>query len=177
MKVDCRAVHFSFGMLFAERKGREHLKKDILETVEALAAPLCEQVGVALYDVEYVKEGGAYYLRIFIDKPEGVDINECEAVSRLLDPALDKADPIPTAYYLEVSSVGLDRPLKKEKDFLHFNGQDIEVKTYQPIDGRKEFVGTLTSYEDGTFTITEKDGGTRTFAVKDTALVRPAVEF
>lgn len=153
------------------------MKKDVVSTVEALAKPIAEEFGTELYDVEFVKEGGGYYLRIYIDKEGGVDINDCENVSRALDPVLDEADPISEAYYLEVSSVGLDRPLKKEKDFLHFMGQLIEVRTYKAIDGQKEFSGILQSYENGVFTLLETSGNIRTFECKETALVRPGVEF
>ncbi len=152
------------------------MRKDVVETVTRIALPICESVGVSLYDVEFVKEGGAYYLRVFIDAEQGVDVEQCEKVSRLLDPALDEADPIEQSYYLEVSSVGLDRPLKTEKDFHHFMGQPVEVRTYEPIDGAKQFTGTLTSYENGVFTLSA-DGGDRSFNVKETALVRPAVIF
>ena len=152
------------------------LKKDIALTVTELAEPICQQLGVALYDVEYVKEGGQWYLRIFIDSPEGIDINQCEAVSRMLDPALDKADPIKDAYYLEVSSVGMDRQIKKEKDFHYFMGEMIEVKLYKPFEGQKEFVGRLIDFVDGSFTI-EAGEDTITFTQKEAALVRPHIEF
>lgn len=152
------------------------MKKDVAGVVEALAQPICQSVGVELYDVEYVREGGTWYLRVFIDAEEGVNIEQCEQVSRLLDPALDKADPIKEAYYLEVSSVGLDRPLKKEKDFHHFMGYKIEVKLYRPVDGKKEFVGTLTDFSDGSFTI-EDEQNRITFTQKEAALVRPYIEF
>lgn len=153
------------------------MKQNIAMVVSELAEPLVQQVGVTLYDVEFVKEGPDYYLRVFIDKEGGVDINDCEAVSRLLDPALDAADPIDVHYYLEVSSVGLDRPLKKEKDFLHFMGQLIEVKLFAPRDGRKEFSGTLTAYNDGEFTLLLKDGSEMIINCSDAALVRPGIEF
>ena len=152
------------------------MKKDIALTVTELAEPICQQLGVALYDVEYVKEGGQWYLRIFIDSPEGIDINQCEAVSRMLDPALDKADPIKDAYYLEVSSVGMDRQIKKEKDFHYFMGEMIEVKLYKPFEGQKEFVGRLIDFVDGSFTI-EAGEDTITFTQKEAALVRPHIEF
>ncbi len=152
------------------------MKNDIPAAVTCLAKPICEKVGVELYDVEYVKEGGTWYLRVYIDAPDGVDIEQCEAVSRLLDPALDEADPIKEAYYLEVSSVGLDRPLKKEKDFHHFMGCKIEVKLYRAVDGKKEFVGTLTDYNEGSFTI-EDEQNSITFTQKEAALVRPYIEF
>ncbi len=152
------------------------MKKDVTAVVSALAEPICAEQGLELYDVEYVKEGGVWYLRIYIDAAEGVDIEQCEAFSRALDPVLDAADPIQEAYYLEVSSVGLDRHLKKEKDFHYFMGCKIEVKLYRPVNGQKEFVGTLTDFADGSFTIeTEKES--ITFTQKEAALVRPHVEF
>ena len=152
------------------------MKKNVEAIVSDVAAPIVAQVGVELYDVEYVKEGGVWYLRVFIDSPEGIDIDQCEAVSRLLDPALDQADPIKEAYYLEVSSVGLDRHLKKEKDFDYFMGTMIEVKLYKPYEGQKEFVGRLIDFAEGSFTI-EIGSDTVTFTQKEAALVRPYVEF
>ncbi len=152
------------------------MKKNVESIVSEIALPIVKEVGVELYDVEYVKEGGVWYLRIFIDTEEGVDIEQCEAVSRLLDPALDQADPIKEAYYLEVSSVGLDRPLKKEKDFVRFMGEDIEVKLYRPVDGKKEFVGKLVDFAEGSFTIETKENSI-TFTQKEAALVRPYIEF
>ncbi|MBQ6947184.1 MAG: ribosome maturation factor RimP [Clostridia bacterium] len=152
------------------------MKKDVESVVSALAEPICKEQGLELYDVEYVKEGGIWYLRIYIDAEDGVDIEQCENISRALDPVLDAADPIKEAYYLEVSSVGLDRHLKKEKDFHYFMGCKIEVKLYRPVDGRKEFVGTLTDFAEGSFTIeTEKES--ITFTQKEAAMVRPYVEF
>ena len=152
-------------------------KKESYETkTEELILPILDEFHFELVDVEYVKEGGIWYLRVFIDAEEGVDIAQCEAVSRALDPVLDKADPIKEQYYLEVSSVGLDRHLKKEKDFHYFMGCDIEVKLYRPVDGRKEFVGTLVDFADGSFTI-ETQNERITFTQKEAALVRPYVEF
>lgn len=152
------------------------MKKSVESIVSEIALPIVREVGVELYDVEYVKEGGQWYLRIYIDAENGVDIDQCEAVSRLLDPALDKADPIREAYFLEVSSVGLDRQLKKEKDFHYFMGEMIEVRLYKAYEGQKEFVGRLIDFEDGSFTI-EKGEDTITFTQKEAALVRPYIEF
>lgn len=152
------------------------MKKNIEVTVSEIAEPIVKEIGVELYDVEYVKEGGTWYLRIYIDAEGGVDIEQCEAVSRALDPALDAADPIKEAYYLEVSSVGLDRPLKKEKDFHYFMGEMIEVKLYKAYEGQKEFVGRLVDFAEGSFTI-ENDKGNITFTQKEAALVRPHIEF
>ena len=152
------------------------MKKNIEATVSEIAEPIVKEIGVELYDVEYVKEGGTWYLRVYIDAEGGVDIEQCEAVSRALDPALDAADPIKDAYYLEVSSVGLDRPLKKEKDFYYFMGEMIEVKLYKAYEGHKEFVGRLVDFTEGSFTI-ENDKGSITFTQKEAALVRPYIEF
>lgn len=152
------------------------MQKNVESVVFSLARPLADALGVELYDVEFVKEGGAYYLRVYIDAEGGVDIDTCEAMSRALDPVLDEADPIEESYYLEVGSVGLDRPLKKEKDFLHFLQTDVEVRLFAPLDGQKEWVGRLTAYHDGEFTI-DVGGTPKTFSVKQTALVRPYIEF
>ena len=101
------------------------MKEGIASKVEALAAPVAEELGYTLFDVEYVKEGPDYFLRLYITSGSGITIDDCEAMSRAVDPLLDEADFIKDRYYLEVSSVGLDRPLKKEKDFRYFSGQKI----------------------------------------------------
>lgn len=152
------------------------MKGSIAEKVEALAAPVAESLGYALFDVEYVKEGPDYFLRLYITAEEGIGIEDCEAMSRAIDPILDEADPIPTHYYLEVSSVGLDRPLKKEKDFLYFMGEEIEVKLFKPLAAGDYLTGRLASYENGVFTLETKEGPLE-IAVKDTRLVRPLVVF
>lgn len=152
------------------------MKENIATKVEALAAPVAKGLGYELFDVEYVKEGPDYFLRLYITKEDGIAIEDCEAMSRAVDPLLDEADFIKDRYYLEVSSVGLDRPLKKEKDFLYFMGEMIEVKLFQAVNGSDYWVGQLTSYEDGRFTIDAK-GTELAFATKDTRLVRPWVDF
>ena len=152
------------------------MKRDMEAIVTDIAVPIAEAQGVEVYDVEYVKEGAQRYLRVYIDSPDGIDIDKCEAMSRALDPALDEKDPIGEAYILEVSSVGLDRPLKKEKDFHYFMGEKVEVKLYKAFEGQKEFVGRLIDFEDNTFTI-EQGENTLTFTLKETALVRPYIEF
>ena len=126
----------------------------ITDAVTALAKNVVEAQGCSLWDVEYVKEAGTYYLRVFIDKEGGVSIDDCEAISRVLDPILDEADPIPDSYVFEVGSAGAERELKRPSDFEQFMGSEIEVKTYRPINGRKAFVGTLASYDNGTVTVT-----------------------
>ena len=122
----------------------------ITERVTALAAPEAEKLGLELWDVEYVREAGQWFLRVYIDKDGGVSINDCEALSRVLDPILDEADPIPESYVFEVSSAGAERELKRPSDFERFMGSPVEVHLYESVDGSKAFVGTLTGYAGGT---------------------------
>ena len=143
---------------------------------ESLLLPIVEKHGIEIYDVEYVKEGADWYLRAYIDKPGGVDINDCEHVSRALSDALDREDFIEEAYILEVSSPGLGRALKKDKHFEKSLGEEVEVKTYKPVDGSKEFAGILKSYDDKTITI-EIDNIEISFAKSDIALIRLALDF
>lgn len=143
---------------------------------EDLLTPIVEKFGVSIYDVEYVKEGSDWYLRAYIDKAGGVDINDCENVSRALSDALDKEDFIAEAYILEVSSPGLGRTLKKDKHFEKSLGEEVEVKTYKPIDNCKEFSGILKAYDDKTVTI-ETENKEICFAKSDIALVRLALDF
>ena len=143
---------------------------------EQLLTPIAERHGVEIYDVEYVKEGSEWYLRAFIDKPEGVTINDCENVSRALSDALDMEDFIADAYILEVSSPGLGRTLKKDRHLEKSLGAEGEVKTYKPIDRQKEFSGILKSYDAETITI-EEDGKERVFKRTETALIRLALDF
>ena len=143
----------------------------VTDTVTALAAPIVEEAGCSLWDVEYVKEAGTWFLRVYIDKEGGVSIDDCEAVSRPLSDRLDEADPIEGSYTFEVSSAGADRVLKKPEHFAQFRGQEVEVKLYRPREGRKEFVGLLQSWEDGNVTLDA--GGTPIhFEKKEIALVR-----
>ena len=127
--------------------------RKISDKVEALARPVVEEEGCKLWSVEYIKEAGTWYLRIFIDKDGGVGIADCEAISRRLDPILDEADPIPESYVFEVGSAGAERELKRPSDFEQFIGSDVEVKLYQPYEGRKTLVGTLEEYNDGNITV------------------------
>lgn len=153
-------------------------KKESYESrTEALITPLLLENAFELVDVEYVKEAGNWYLRCYIDKPGGITINDCELVSRALSDMLDEEDFIDDdSYILEVSSPGLGRPLKKEKDFERSIGAQVEVKTYQAIDRQKEFTGTLTAYDKDSFTI-EAEGESMTFKRSDVALVRLALDF
>lgn len=126
----------------------------VTERVLALGGAGGGAVRLRVLDVEYVREAGAWYLRVYIDKPGGVSIDDCEAVSRTLDPILDEYDPIPTSYIFEVSSAGAERALKRPGDFERFTGEQVEVRHYQPVEGAKSHVGTLVSRtEDGTVTI------------------------
>lgn len=126
----------------------------ITEKVWQLAQPVAEEQGVEVWDVEFVKEAGTQYLRVFIDKPGGADLNDCEAVSRALDPILDEADPIPCSYVFEVGSAGIDRELKRPSDFEKFMGSQVQVKLYQPFNGQKLYVGTLSGYDNGDVALT-----------------------
>ena len=128
----------------------------VTERVYALAKPVVEEEGCSLWDVQYVREAGTWYLRVFIDKENGVGIDDCERISRRLDPILDEADPIAESYVFEVGSAGADRELKRPSDFAQFMGSEVEVKLYQPVEGRKAFVGELAGYDDGTVTV--RDG-------------------
>lgn len=125
----------------------------ITEKVEALAKPVVEDEGCELWAVEYVREAGSWYLRVLIDKDGGVGIDDCERISRRLDPILDEADPIPESYVFEVGSAGAERELKRPSDFEPYIGSEIEVKLYQPYQGKKSYVGTLEAYEDGDVTV------------------------
>ncbi len=125
----------------------------ISDKVEALARPVVEEEGCKLWSVEYIKEAGTWYLRVYIDKEGGVGITDCEAISRKLDPILDEADPVPGSYVFEVGSAGAERELKRPSDFEQFIGSEVEVKLYQPHEGRKTLVGTLDGYSDGNITV------------------------
>lgn len=148
----------------------------ITDQVWQFAEPLVQANGCSLWDVEYVREGGEWFLRLYIDKEGGVDIDDCEAVSRAVDPVLDEKDPIPESYRFEVCSAGLERVLKRPSDFERFLGEAVLVKLYRPKDGCKEFPGTLTGYQDGNVTIS-MNGKEITFEKAEVALVRLRVEF
>lgn len=153
-------------------------KKEIYEQkTEEILHPIVEEYGFELVDVEYVKEGGTWYLRSYIDKPGGISIDDCEKVSRRLSDILDEKDYIEDSYIMEVSSPGLGRPLKKEKDFIRSLGEEVEVRTYRMIDRQKEFTGILKDYDAGAVTIALADGTLKTFEKGDIALVRLSVDF
>ena len=142
-----------------------------------LLAPIVEANGLELVDLEFVKEGVNWYLRVYIDKEGGVTLDDCEVVSRTLEAKLDEKDPIEQAYILEVSSPGLDRPLKKEADFVKFQGEIIDVKLYKAVNGSKQYQGKLLGLEIGLLSIDEDNGNVVTFEHKDAASVRLAVIF
>ena len=148
----------------------------VTDQVTAFAQPVVESFGCKLWDVEYVREGSERYLRVFIDKDGGVDIEDCEKIHRALDPILDEKDPIAESYHFEVSSAGLERALKRPGDFEQFMGSAVLVKLYRPRNGLKEIPGILRGYEDGKVTV-EAGKETITFEKSQVALVRLRVEF
>lgn len=148
----------------------------VTELVAEFARPIVEQRGCELWDVEYVREGSEYFLRLYLDKEGGVDIDDCEAVSRAVDPILDEKDPIPGPYHFEVCSAGLERALKRPSDFERFLGSAVTVKLYRPRNGLKEIPCVLKNYEDGRITV-EAGKETITFEKSEVALVRLRVEF
>lgn len=148
--------------------------KNTVSTVEEIARPIADELGLRIWDVRFLKEGSQWFLRVFIDKDGGVDINDCERMSRALDEPLDKADPIDGEYILEVSSPGVERELIRPEHFHEFIGADIMVKMIRPIEGiGKEFKGVLTQYADGAVTITDHSGeNTVTINKKDAAYIK-----
>ena len=152
-------------------------RDDYESRVEKFLIPIMEENNFELVDVEYVKEAGTWYLRAYIDKEGGFTVDDCEMVSRRLSDWLDKEDFIDDSYILEVSSPGLGRPLKKEKDYVRSMGREVEVRLYKAIDRQKEFTGTLSAYDDKTVTLTMEDGSEAVFEKADIALIRLALDF
>lgn len=148
----------------------------VTDIAAQLAQPIVEENGCSLWDVEYVKEAGGWFLRLYIDKEGGVSINDCEAVSRAVSDALDEADPIEGSYTFEVSSAGADRALKKPQHFDAMMGREAEVRLYRARDGRKEYVGILSGYENGAVTL-DVSGTPVLFEKQDIAQVRLYVRF
>ena len=144
---------------------------------EQLLLPVLEENGFELYDIEFVKEAGTFYLRAFIDKEEGITINDCETVSRRLSDLLDQKDFIPDAYILEVSSPGLGRQLKKDKHFEKSIGEEVEIKLFKPVDKQKEFSGFLESYNEEEIVIVDEKENRTTFERSNIASVRLAIHF
>ena len=153
-------------------------KRELYEQqTEQLLLPIIESHGFELVDVEYVKEAGNWYLRAYIDKPGGITVDDCEVVSRAFSDILDEKDYIEDSYIFEVSSPGLGRPLKKEKDFARSIGEEVEIRTYRAIDRQKEFIGILVEYDKDTVTIEYEDETTQVFNRADIALIRLALNF
>ena len=148
----------------------------VTDQVALFAKPIVESFGCSLWDVEYVREGSERFLRVYIDKEGGIDIDDCEKIHRALDPVLDEKDPIAESYYFEVCSAGLERALKRPGDFARFMGSPITVKLYRPRNGLKEIPCVLRGYEDGRVTV-EAGKETITFEKSEVALVRLRVEF
>ena len=164
------AVHVKCGESMSVREQYE-------QKAEAMAQPIIDQFGFELVDVEYVKEAGNWYLRFYIDKEGGITVDDCEAVSRIFSDKLDELDFIEDAYIMEVSSPGLGRPLKKEKDYVRSMGKEVEIRTYRPINKEKEFYGILSAYDESSVTITTEEQKEQTFEKADIALIRLAFDF
>jgi ribosome maturation factor RimP len=152
-------------------------REDYEARTEQLITPIIERMNFELVDVEYVKEGGTWYLRAYIDKEGGITVNDCEAVAREMNEILDQEDFVEDSYVFEVSSPGLGRPLKKEKDYIRSMGRELEIRTYRAINREKEFYGILKAYDEKTVTIEMEDGQTMTFEKADIALIRLAFDF
>lgn len=153
-------------------------KRETYETrTEELITPILDRMNFELVDVEYVKEGGTWYLRAYIDKEGGISVNDCEAVAREMNEILDREDFVEDSYVFEVSSPGLGRPLKKEKDYIRSMGREVEIRTYRAINREKEFYGILSAYDENTVTIKTEDGTEMTFEKSDIALIRLAFDF
>lgn len=148
----------------------------VADFVRTLAQPICAEHGVRLWDVEYVREAGEWFLRVYIDKDGGVSINDCEAVSRPLSDLLDEKDPIEGSYVLEVGSAGIERVLKKAEHFQEYLGAEVDVKLYRAQNGSKELTGTLTAYDNGAVTLTMQDEQL-TLQKTDVAQVRLHITF
>ena len=153
-------------------------KRETYETrTEELITPILDRMNFELVDVEYVKEGGTWYLRAYIDKEGGITVNDCEAVAREMNEILDREDFVEDSYVFEVSSPGLGRPLKKEKYYIRSMGKEVEIRTYRAINREKEFYGILSAYDENTVTIKTEDGTEMTFEKSDIALIRLAFDF
>ena len=152
-------------------------KQSVEQRAEELLQPIVDDQGFELVDVEYVKEGGTWYLRAYVDKEGGITVDDCEAVSRPFEEALDAENLIGEAYVLEVSSPGLTRPLKKEKDYVRAKGREVEIRTFSKIDGEKEHLGVLTSWDEETVNLTDEEGKEHQFAKSDIAMIRLAFHF
>ena len=152
-------------------------REEYEQKTEQLLLPIIEKNSFELVDVEYVKEAGNWYLRAYIDKPGGITVDDCEIVNRELGDLLDRDDFIDDSYILEVSSPGLGRPLKKERDFVRSEGEEVEIRTYRMVEKQKEFRGLLKAWDKDTVTIEQEDGQERVFDRDNIALIRLAFDF
>ncbi|MDP4179803.1 MAG: ribosome maturation factor RimP [Bacillota bacterium] len=152
-------------------------KRKIEDIVTEMVTPIVENNNYELVDVEFLKEGASWYLRVYIDKEGGISIDDCQIVSEALSEKLDKTDPIEQHYFLEVSSPGIERPLKREKDFIKFKGEQVEVKLFQPIDGKKIFEGKLNGLVEGKISITSEKNETLEFDKEKVAIVKRTIKF
>ena len=153
------------------------MKKNIESTIEELVQPIVDAKNIEIVDIEYVKEAGQFYLRIYLEKEGGITLDDCAEVSRELNPILDEKDPIKDNYFLEVCSQGLDRPLKKEKDFIRYAGYDVEIKLYKPLNGTKQLEGELIGLTEDKKIKVVIDNNEVEFDKKDIALIKLAVKF
>lgn len=152
-------------------------KQEYEERTERFILPILEKYQFELVDVEYIKEGGTWYLRAYIDKEGGITVDDCELVAREMNEILDKEDYVEGSYIFEVSSPGLLRPLKKEKDYIRNMGRQIEIRTYRPLNHEKEFYGILKAYDEDSVTIIREKGEELVFPKSDIALIRQAFDF
>lgn len=152
-------------------------REEYEQRTEKLLMPVLEEHHFELVDVEYVKEGGSWYLRAYIDKPGGITVDDCEIVNRALGDLVDEQDFIEDSYILEVSSPGLGRPLKKQRDFERSLGEEVEIRTYRMMNKQKEFRGILKAYDEGTVTIETEEGQEQIFEKENIALIRLAFDF
>lgn len=152
-------------------------KKGILGVIKEICEPLAEELGYELVDIEFVKEGASHFLRIYLDKPGGINLDDCQKMSQLVSERLDEQDPIKVAYYLEVSSPGLDRPLKTDKDLKRNLGKDVEIKLYEALDGKKVIEGTLDNYNEGLIILKTETNTTIEIPRELVAVIKLAVKF
>ena len=171
-----RCIYIEVYVKLLERKDDTMNKKQIIETVESYLEPILTELKYELVDVEYVKEGPNYYLRIYIDKEGGVNIQDCQVTSRAIEEVLDREDPIKEPYILEVSSPGLDRVLKKDKEFERFKGRLVDVKLYKAVEGEKNYTATLLGKTEEMLYL-DDEGVKLEFEMKNVAIVRLAIVF
>ncbi len=165
------------GVAVKNEKGDFMAIKDVVSIIKNSILPIFENNGYELYDIEFVKEGPNWYLRIYADKEGGITIDDCELISKETSAILDKNDPIEQAYILEVSSPGIDRPLKKPEDYEKYKGEIVDIKLYKSVDKVKEFQGKLLGLEEETVTIEDEDGKVLSFKLSDIASCRLSVIF